>query len=129
MYLVAWKGPIDSGDDPYTDDCTCHSGLTVRYHVQKIDFPPDKDSNQLKQAIIDHGAVASCITVGQANDMNYTTGGHYTITAKDGNFLFFGLPNADCTVTPSLPGMNLTPANRVMTITPIVQGLANFVGN
>jgi len=77
-YLAAWKGPIDTADDPYTNDCTCHSGLTVRYHVQKIDFLPDKDKDQIKQAIMDHGAVSCCITVGAANDMNYTTGGHYT---------------------------------------------------
>gem|GEM_PF-1150526 len=76
-YFVSWKGPIDTTDDPYTNDCTCHTGKTVQFHVQKIRTIPDKYADGAKSSIMNYGGVSTCVSVGGANGMNYSTGAHY----------------------------------------------------
>lgn len=60
-YLARWDGPVLEADEPYNTNCYSPSGLTVRKHVQDIDFLPNRtgatDNNIIKQAVMTYGAV------------------------------------------------------------------------
>jgi C1A family cysteine protease len=63
-YLTRWSGPVSEADDPYPKSATwpaSPAGLTVRAHVQNIDFLPERsgplDNANLKWAIMTYGGV------------------------------------------------------------------------
>ena len=60
-YLTRWGGPVNESDDPYPNRGGSPSGLTVRKHVQNVEFIPERasatDNDDIKQTIVDHGAL------------------------------------------------------------------------
>lgn len=67
-YLISWKGPVFESDDPYPNPSSVSNikpryGLNSSFHVQNVDFLPDResysDNEEIKSAIIKQGAVAS----------------------------------------------------------------------
>ena len=61
-YLSRWSGPVDESDDPYSETSAISlGGLTVQKHVQEVFIIPDRlnalDNDNIKRAIMDHGAV------------------------------------------------------------------------
>lgn len=78
-YLARWSGPVDEADDPYSpDDGTSPTGLPPKKHLQQAYFVPDRsgplDNNNLKQAIMDYGAVFTSMYYSSYyyNSSNYT---------------------------------------------------------
>ena len=61
-YLARWSGPVNESDDPY-DPGSSYSppGLGPRKHMQEVFIIPDRassaDNSDLKQAVVDHGAI------------------------------------------------------------------------
>lgn len=81
-YLTSWKGPILESDDPYPNPPSVSNikpiyGLSPSFHVQNVDFLPNRqyysDNEEIKSAIINHGAVASSYY----DDSNYYTYNEY----------------------------------------------------
>jgi C1A family cysteine protease len=61
-YLARWSGPVYESDDPYDPSSgTSPPGLSPRKHVQDVLIIPDRggplDNDNIKQAIMDYGAV------------------------------------------------------------------------
>lgn len=55
-YLTSWKGPVMREDDPYGDGVS-PEGLEPVKHVQEAQMPSSKDYEQIKRAVMKHGAV------------------------------------------------------------------------
>jgi len=78
-YLARWSGPITESSDPYhTGSCASPSGLMPARHVQNVDFIPDRagslDNDNIKQAVLDHGAVYTTLFMTEASPyFNSTT--------------------------------------------------------
>ncbi|QYZ78858.1 PGF-pre-PGF domain-containing protein [Methanofollis formosanus] len=63
-YFSRWSGPVNESDDPYSEvSGVSPTGLTVRKHVQDVDFlPVRKDRSNvtlIKQAVKEYGGVYS----------------------------------------------------------------------
>jgi C1A family cysteine protease len=60
-YFLRWNGPVNETDDPYKMSCTS-TDKTVQKHVQQyIQIPIREsflDNDNIKQAVMDYGAVA-----------------------------------------------------------------------
>ncbi len=60
-YLARWGGPMAEFDDPYPNPGGSPAGLTVRKHAQQVRLIPPRtgpaDNDQIKQALMDHGAL------------------------------------------------------------------------
>jgi len=64
-YLARWSGPAAESDDPYVPSSTSSpSNLSPKAHVQDIIYIPDRtdslDNGDIKQALINFGAVYTC---------------------------------------------------------------------
>jgi len=90
-YLSRWSGPVNEADDPYSDDennCVSPPSVTVRKHIQQILWIPkragDLDNANLKQAVVDYGAVhvSMCWDDNSYNAANAAY--YYTGTAEVG---------------------------------------------
>lgn len=57
-YFARWAGPVNEADDPYGPSASA-PGLTVQKHIQQAAIIPDKDIQAIKQAVSEHGAVAT----------------------------------------------------------------------
>ena len=78
-YLARREGPISEADDPYFDYATgCNGGLIVRKYLREALMIPDRsgpsDNDNLKQAIMDYGAIYTSMYWGSA----YYNAGDYT---------------------------------------------------
>jgi len=78
-YLARWSGPVDESDDPYyAYEDTSPSGLEVKKHLETVLFIPDRtsstDNNNIKQAIMDYGAMYTTMYWGNPyyNEDNHT---------------------------------------------------------
>ncbi|MDD4254555.1 MAG: lectin like domain-containing protein [Methanofollis sp.] len=63
-YFSRWSGPVNEADDPYSEvSGVSPTGLTVRKHVQDVDFLPKRDDRSnvtlIKQAVKEYGGVYS----------------------------------------------------------------------
>ncbi|MDO4633810.1 MAG: lectin like domain-containing protein [Eubacteriales bacterium] len=59
-YLTAWQGPVREDEDPYGDGYSPEGLLPVR-HVQSIQLYQDRDTEGIREAILQTGAVQSSI--------------------------------------------------------------------
>lgn len=71
-YLTRWSGPINEKDDPYNaTSSTSPAGLSAQKHVQKVILIPDRedslDNDNIKQAIINYGAVYTSLYWGDSS--------------------------------------------------------------
>lgn len=55
-YLSGWQGPVTEEEDPYGDGFS-PEGLEAAVHVQEIQILQDADTEALKQAVYEYGAV------------------------------------------------------------------------
>ena len=85
-YLARWSGPVDTSDDPYSASSSFSSselGLPVHEHVQNVTFLPNRngptDNLDIKQAIMNSGAVATALYFAPTSTNNYNknTYGYY----------------------------------------------------
>ena len=61
-YLLRWSGPINESDDPYDPYTTTSPlDLTAQKHVQEVLRLPDRNKDQIKNAIISYGAVSTAM--------------------------------------------------------------------
>lgn len=64
-YLNRWAGPINETDDPYPNPYGSPTGLSVQKHLQDVLIIPDRsgplDNDNIKQALMDYGAVMTSI--------------------------------------------------------------------
>ena len=70
-YLTRRDGPISEADDPYFDYATgCRSGLPARKYLREALMIPDRsgplDNDNLKQAVMDYGAIYTSMYWGSA---------------------------------------------------------------
>jgi len=80
-YLARWSGPVSQADDPYNPtSCASPANLTVRKHVQAVDFLPDRsgplDNDNIKRAVMSHGAVYTHMYIDDAH-YNWSTYAYY----------------------------------------------------
>lgn len=59
-YLSGWQGPVLERDDPYGDGQTRDDLLPVK-HVQEMQLLQEKDSDGIKKAVYQYGAVQSSL--------------------------------------------------------------------
>lgn len=83
-YLVSWKGPVNELDDPYPTDpnnIIIRNGLKESKHVQDVIFIPDRlnslDNSELKQAIMNYGAVSSSLYMDEYSYLNSAGDAYY----------------------------------------------------
>ncbi len=64
-YLVSWLGPVNETQDPYYDLSVLSPVLNSTLHIQDVMFIPNRqnstDNDQIKEAILQYGAVKSSI--------------------------------------------------------------------
>ncbi|MFN2351189.1 MAG: lectin like domain-containing protein [Kiritimatiellia bacterium] len=90
-YLSRWSGPVNEADDPYSNGADgSPTGLSVRKHVQRAQFIPDRtsstDNDAIKQAIMTYGALYSTFCwIDGPSYWNDTTGAFYNDTAVNAN--------------------------------------------
>ena len=63
-YLTAWLGPVNENEDKYYDKSTISPLLNGLFHIQNILFLSRSDytdNDAIKRAIMNYGAVSSCI--------------------------------------------------------------------
>ena len=77
-YLTRWTGPVNTSNDPYSDTSNFSSseiGLPVHKHVQNVTFLPNRngptDNLDIKEAIMNYGAVATAMYFDPYNTTNY----------------------------------------------------------
>ena len=85
-YEARWSGPVNTSDDSYSATSIFSSselGLPVPKHVQNVIFLPNRngptDNQDIKKAIIDHGAVATALYFAPSDITSYNqnTYGYY----------------------------------------------------
>ena len=106
-YLARREGPINEADDPYYDYATgCNGGLTARKYLREALMIPDRsgplDNDNLKQAIMDYGAIYTSVywdsTYYNASDYTYYYTGSATsnhavaLVGWDDNMAIAGAP-------------------------------------
>ena len=89
-YLTAWLGPVNESEDKYYDKSTISPLLHSLMHVQNVLFltrTDYTDNDAIKRAIMNYGAVSTCIYWSKAylnNDINYyydgTSGSNHAVT-------------------------------------------------
>jgi C1A family cysteine protease len=86
-YLARWSGPINGRDDPYNPNSGVSPlGLPVQKHVQNVEYIPyDDDYANIKQAIMDHGAVFSAFYVDDTDWLYYDPLNYTYYYNGDGN--------------------------------------------
>lgn len=72
-YLAGWFGPVDEQSDTYAMSSYISPVLHSIFHVQNVIFLDFKDTDSIKRAILDYGAVAT----GIAWDDRYVHGADY----------------------------------------------------
>jgi C1A family cysteine protease len=93
-YEARWSGPVNTSDDPYSATSSFSSselGLPVHKHVQNVTFLPNRngptDNQDIKEAIINYGAVATALYFDPTDTTSYnqnTYGYYYSgTTASD----------------------------------------------
>lgn len=88
-YLVRWSGPANETDDPYNPSgCISPPGLTVRKHLQAVDFILNRtgplDNDNVKQAVMTYGAMYTTM-YWSSSYYNSTTHAYYYSGASYSN--------------------------------------------
>lgn len=69
-YLTRWDGPVNESDDPYPAPAGSVTGLNVQKRIQDVLMIPDRghalDNDNIKQALMDYGAVMTNIYMDDA---------------------------------------------------------------
>ena len=70
-YLARWAGPMTQFDDPYPNEGGSDPGWWVARHVQEVRMLPDRssysDNDEIKRAVIAHGAVFTAMQYDPSN--------------------------------------------------------------
>ncbi|MGB9877936.1 MAG: lectin like domain-containing protein, partial [bacterium] len=86
-YLAGWFGPVEEVDDPYPNPGTWQQ-KTVRQHIQKVYFLPDRtgplDNDIIKSAVMQYGAVYTGMYYDDAY-FNSSTNAYYYNGSEYGN--------------------------------------------
>jgi C1A family cysteine protease len=86
-YLAGWFGPVEEVDDPYPNPGTWQQ-KTVRQHIQKVYFLPDRtgplDNDIIKSAVMQYGAVYTTMYYDDAY-FNPSTNAYYYSGSAYGN--------------------------------------------
>ncbi|OPX87533.1 MAG: Papain family cysteine protease [Pelotomaculum sp. PtaB.Bin104] len=74
-FLARWSGPIAEKDDPYNPySSSSPSGLSPKKHIQQVYYMPSRggplDNNNIKQAIMDYGAVSTSLYMDEVTKYN-----------------------------------------------------------
>lgn len=64
-YLSGWQGPVTEEEDPYGDEFS-PKGLDPAVHVQEIQLLQDADTEELKRAVYEYGAVHTSLYMSRA---------------------------------------------------------------
>ena len=59
-YMTSWRGPVTEAQDPYGDG-KYEDGLSAAVHLQDAVIINERDYSQIKQLIMQYGAVQSAI--------------------------------------------------------------------
>jgi C1A family cysteine protease len=85
-YEARWSGPVNTSDDLYSATSSFSSnelGIPLHKHVQNVTFLPNRngptDNQDIKEAIMNHGAVATALYFAPSDTTSYNqnTYGYY----------------------------------------------------
>lgn len=86
-YLTRWDGPVNESDDPYPNPSRSPADLSIQKRIQDVLIIPDRsnalDNDNIKQALMDYGAVMTNVFMDDAAPYFNAATNAYCYTGTD----------------------------------------------